>query len=56
MVLDLVFFLFRHIINHYEDLPDFTIFMHGDRYQWHNDDPIYGMLVIYTGERGTVIC
>jgi hypothetical protein len=26
----------------YENLPDIMVFMHGERYQWHNDDPIYG--------------
>ncbi|KAK2865391.1 hypothetical protein FQN49_003621 [Arthroderma sp. PD_2] len=30
-----------YIIDHYDKLPDYMIFMHGQRYQWHNDDPIY---------------
>ncbi|EGD93733.1 hypothetical protein TESG_01266 [Trichophyton tonsurans CBS 112818] len=30
-----------YIIDRYDSLPDFMIFMHGRRYQWHNDDPIY---------------
>ncbi|WEW57283.1 hypothetical protein PRK78_002748 [Emydomyces testavorans] len=30
-----------YIIDHYDRLPDYMVFMHGQRYQWHNDDPIY---------------
>lgn len=31
----------RYIINHYDNLPEIIIFHHADRYQWHNDDPLY---------------
>jgi hypothetical protein len=34
--------LYRYIIDHYDKLPDLVVFMHDARYQWHNDDPIYG--------------
>ncbi|EXJ78310.1 hypothetical protein A1O3_09471 [Capronia epimyces CBS 606.96] len=27
-----------YIIDHYDDLPDVSIFMHAHRYTWHNDD------------------
>ncbi|KAH8787456.1 hypothetical protein F5882DRAFT_112436 [Hyaloscypha sp. PMI_1271] len=30
-----------YIIDHYDKLPDVMVFMHSERYQWHNDDPIY---------------
>ncbi|MCJ1282176.1 hypothetical protein MMC26_001499 [Xylographa opegraphella] len=30
------------IIDHYDRLPNVTIFLHSARYQWHNDDPDYG--------------
>ncbi|KAM5478287.1 hypothetical protein McanCB56680_006537 [Microsporum canis] len=30
-----------YIIDRYDKLPEFVIFMHGQRYQWHNDDPLY---------------
>ncbi|KAK2746789.1 hypothetical protein FQN57_002831 [Myotisia sp. PD_48] len=30
-----------YIIDRYESLPDYSVFIHGLRYQWHNDDPIY---------------
>ena len=30
------------MIDHYDDLPNVMVFMHSERYQWHNDDPIYG--------------
>jgi len=29
------------IINHYHALPDYMVFIHGRRYQWHTDDPMY---------------
>ena len=32
----------RHIIDNYDDLPTVSVFMHSLRYQWHNDDPLYG--------------
>lgn len=31
-----------YIIDAYEQLPDVIVFMHGARYQWHNDHPVYG--------------
>lgn len=34
--------LLRYIIDNYDSLPDVVVFMHSGRYQWHNDDPIYG--------------
>ena len=33
------------MIDHYDNLPDVSVFMHSERYQWHNDDPIYGTLL-----------
>lgn len=30
-----------YIINHYWDLPDYMVFIHAKRYQWHNDDPMF---------------
>ncbi|KAH7040587.1 uncharacterized protein B0I36DRAFT_234959 [Microdochium trichocladiopsis] len=30
-----------YIIDHYDDLPDIVVFLHGKRYQWHNEDPLY---------------
>lgn len=32
----------RYIIDNYHKLPDVVIFIHGRRYQWHNEDPLYG--------------
>ncbi|KAF2015062.1 hypothetical protein BU24DRAFT_349002 [Aaosphaeria arxii CBS 175.79] len=29
------------IIDNYDDLPDNVLFIHPNRYQWHNDDPDY---------------
>ena len=37
----------RYIIDHYNNLPDVMVFMHSERYQWHNDDPIYGIFFFY---------
>lgn len=31
-----------YIIDRYWDLPDVVVFMHGGRYEWHNDNPLYG--------------
>jgi len=31
----------RYIIDHFERLRNVTIFVHAERYQWHNDDPDY---------------
>ena len=33
----------RHIIDQYDHLAPRVIFMHAGRYQWHNDDPRYGL-------------
>ena len=30
-----------YIIDHYNHLPDIMVFIHSQRYQWHNDDPLY---------------
>jgi hypothetical protein len=30
------------MIDAYDYLPDVMVFIHSDRYQWHNDDPLYG--------------
>ncbi|KAH0365600.1 hypothetical protein KCU65_g5971, partial [Aureobasidium melanogenum] len=29
------------IIDNYSSLPEIVIFLHAERYQWHNDDPLY---------------
>ena len=29
-----------YIISNWNDLPDYVIFIHGARYQYHNDDPV----------------
>ncbi|KAG9569159.1 hypothetical protein KCU71_g2431, partial [Aureobasidium melanogenum] len=33
-----------YIITHYYHLPEYMVFVHGDRYQTHNDDPMYDTL------------
>ncbi|KAH8677700.1 hypothetical protein BX600DRAFT_545431 [Xylariales sp. PMI_506] len=30
-----------YIIDHYDDLPEISIFIHASRFAWHNDDPDY---------------
>ena len=30
-----------YIIDNYDSLPDFVLFLHSQRWQWHNDDPDY---------------
>ncbi|EED24547.1 conserved hypothetical protein [Talaromyces stipitatus ATCC 10500] len=30
-----------YIIDNYDHLPDYMLFIHSQRYQWHNDDPYY---------------
>ncbi|KAJ5177281.1 uncharacterized protein N7482_003158 [Penicillium canariense] len=30
-----------YIIDNYDSLPDIMLFIHSQRYQWHNDDPYY---------------
>ncbi|OJJ44001.1 hypothetical protein ASPZODRAFT_72227 [Penicilliopsis zonata CBS 506.65] len=30
-----------YIIDNYDNLPDLILFIHPQRYQWHNDDPYY---------------
>lgn len=32
---------YRYIIDNYDHLPDNMLFIHSQRYQWHNDDPYY---------------
>jgi len=33
------------MIDAYDNFPDLVVFMHSGRYQWHNDDPLYGTRV-----------
>jgi len=33
-------FYLTFIIDHYHHLPDVVVFLHGQRYQWHNDDTV----------------
>lgn len=40
--------MLRHIINNYDNLPDILVFIHSLRYQWHNDDPLYGQSVSFS--------
>lgn len=35
------------MIDNYDHLPDLTVFIHAARYQWHNDDPLYGTTPLY---------
>ncbi|OOQ88978.1 hypothetical protein PEBR_10100 [Penicillium brasilianum] len=34
-----------YIIDRYDSLPDVSVFMHADRYQWHNDNPLYDSVI-----------
>ncbi|EPS34971.1 hypothetical protein PDE_09936 [Penicillium oxalicum 114-2] len=34
-----------YIIDRYDHLPDVSLFLHGDRYQWHNDNPLYDSVI-----------
>ncbi|KAJ5323285.1 Protein of unknown function DUF3431 [Penicillium atrosanguineum] len=34
-----------YLIDRYDSLPDVTVFLHGARYQWHNDNPLYDSVV-----------
>ncbi|KAJ5908671.1 hypothetical protein N7495_001353 [Penicillium taxi] len=34
-----------YLIDRYSTLPDVVIFLHGGRYQWHNDNPLYDSLI-----------
>ncbi|KAJ5765202.1 hypothetical protein N7520_004761, partial [Penicillium odoratum] len=34
-----------YIIDRYDTLPDVSVFMHGGRYQWHNDNPLYDSVI-----------
>lgn len=36
--------LVRYLIDRYWSLPDVVVLMHGGRYQWHNDNPLYGSI------------
>lgn len=38
----------RYIIEQYDHLADVVVFHHADRYQWHNDDPLYDAQRILT--------
>ena len=40
--------LFRYIIDRYYTFPDVAVFIHSLRYQWHNEDPMYGMQITAT--------
>ena len=31
-----------YLIDNYDDLPEYMVFLHSLRYQWHNEDPMYG--------------
>lgn len=33
--------VYRYIIDNYDNLPESILFIHSQRYQWHNDDPYY---------------
>ncbi|KAJ5104341.1 hypothetical protein NUU61_001688 [Penicillium alfredii] len=33
------------LVDRYWTLPDVTIFLHGGRYQWHNDNPLYDSVI-----------
>lgn len=35
-----------YIIDNYHSLPDYAIFTHANRFQWHNDDPDYDGLAV----------
>lgn len=37
----------KYIIDNYDNLPDLVVFRHAHRFQWHNDDPLWGELVRY---------
>ena len=37
----LIFSIISYIIDNYHHLPDYMLFIHAQRYQWHNDDPLY---------------
>ena len=43
-----------YLIDNYHDLPQHMVFLHSLRYQWHNEDPMYGMCIIANraGNRG----
>jgi hypothetical protein len=39
--------LFRYIIDRYDNLPENILFLHAERFQWHNDNPDYdGVLLL----------
>jgi hypothetical protein len=37
-----------YLIDRYDSLPDVTVFLHGGRYQWHNDNPLYDSAISIT--------
>lgn len=50
-----------YLIDNYFSLPDIVIFLHAERYQWHNDDPLYDgarslsrLRLLYVREQGYV--
>lgn len=34
-----------YLIDRYDSLPDVSLFLHGGRYQWHNDNPLYDSVI-----------
>lgn len=36
----------RYIIDNYHNLPDLIVFHHAHRFQWHNDDPLWGEFIV----------
>ncbi|KAJ5706673.1 hypothetical protein N7488_006474 [Penicillium malachiteum] len=34
-----------YLIDRYDSLPDVMVFVHGGRYQWHNDNPLYDSVI-----------
>ncbi|KAJ5716639.1 hypothetical protein N7493_008550, partial [Penicillium malachiteum] len=34
-----------YLIDRYDSLPDVIVFVHGGRYQWHNDNPLYDSVI-----------
>ena len=42
-----------YMIDRYDSLPDVSIFIHSLRYQWHNEDPMYGMCLLRCVDDGS---
>ncbi|KAJ5161945.1 hypothetical protein N7492_007337 [Penicillium capsulatum] len=34
-----------YLIDRYDTLPEIVVFLHADRYQWHNDNPLYDTVI-----------